>query len=174
LKDLPGKDQVLDGKVDECLRNLEDRILRQTHAFEIFASQVVQVDTEIRVTKTNIEKVEAEYLKSAEARRLLNEKTAKKYQDQTDLYNKLASAQKYLDENATHQRVDVKGHEKTLRLKARISDLENLVDDLTLEVEKVDRSAYKQAVSQMSQILDAQATYLDTMQMESRNLERLF
>eukprot|EP00397_Hematodinium_sp_SG-2012_P043577 GEMP01048466.1.p1 GENE.GEMP01048466.1~~GEMP01048466.1.p1 ORF type:complete len:387 (+),score=116.59 GEMP01048466.1:3-1163(+) len=163
--------QVLENrKVDDLLRNIEDRIVKQTSYFDSFASQIVQVDAEILASVTKIKELENEYRQLNDKRQVVDNTINEIGNQQASLMQLLVGIQTSLNAKSSQVTDAPKSHEKTLRLMQYMEDLESMVDNLTSEIQKVHVNSYSSTVAQVAQILNSQTTCLDTMQQETEQV----
>merc|ERR1712060_61542 len=146
----------------------EEEIHKQAEHFEAFATQILQVDTEIIANAANIKQLQKEHGQLKSRQDTVDQSILQIWEQQDALGNLLEGLQKALQpalpDEAVGGQPPTKAHQLAQLLTMQLDKLDQQAEDLARETETVQSTLYAEPLTTVVRVLDAHASALEAMQ----------
>lgn len=159
-------------KVTDLLQQWEDKLHKQAQHFEHFASQVLQVDTEILLNVGKIKELRAGHAQLKSRQELADQSITQIMEQQDALGRLLVNLQDALRtrmpgvEHAEPSRL----HQRARALSVQLDELDRQTEDLARETQTVQSALYPEPLTTVVRVLDAHGSALDMIQAQVLSL----
>jgi len=154
-------------KVTDLLHSWEERIHKQAQHFETFATQILQVDTEIIANAGKVKNLRAEHAQLKSRQEAADQSIMQILQQQDALGCLLTSLQEALRAQTPQGGEAMRptpNHQRARVLSVQLDELDRQADDLARETQAVQSALYAEPLTTVVRVLDAHASALDSMQ----------
>lgn len=154
-------------KVTDLLHSWEERIHKQAQHFETFATQILQVDTEIIANAGKVKNLRAEHAQLKSRQEAADQSIMQILEQQDALGRLLTSLQEALKAQAPQGNEIVRptqNHHRARVLSVQLDELDRQADDLARETQAVQSALYAEPLTTVVRVLDSHASALDSMQ----------
>lgn len=155
-------------KVNDLLRVWEERIHKQAQHFESFATQVLQVDTEIISNFGKIRALRSEHQMLSARQQAVDQSIQQIWDQQDSLGRLLMGLQEALSQKQPADARDYSSvtHHKAKALSVQLDELDRQVEELSKETTAVQSALYSEPLTTVVRVLDAHANALDAIQQQ--------
>ena len=152
-------------KVEELLRNWEERITAQSTQFARFADQVLQVDTSIIANAGKLRDLSQDTAALRVKQETVDQSIKQLYEQQDSLANLLQGIQDALAARGPPgSREGTATHSKAVMLATQLDEMDKQIETLTKETSTVQEQFYSSPLSTVVQILNHHGNSLDAIE----------